>query len=100
MDASTLSLAQQEKLNIPYFRGVRLQMMSYVEYRTDEVELYDLKADPYELNNLVPKADPKLLAQLAQRMKDLATCKAGMIGRPAAFLQRGFHYVAVGRLSG
>jgi hypothetical protein len=68
--------AQQEKLAIPYFRGLRLQTMSYVEYRTGEVELYDLKADPYQLNNLASKADPKLLAQLSQRMKELATCKA------------------------
>lgn len=76
LNATTLPPTQQEQLNIPYFRGVRLQTMSYVEYNTGEVELYDLKADPSELNNLAPKADPKLLAQLAQRVKDLATCKA------------------------
>ena len=76
VNATALPPDKQKKLVIPYFRGVRLQTMSYVEYRTGEVELYDLKADPYELNNLAPKADPKLLAQFAQRVKDLATCKA------------------------
>jgi len=76
VNATVLPPDKKQKLNIPYFRGVRLQTMSYIEYRTGEVELYDLKADPYELNNLASKADPKLLAQFVQRMKDLATCKA------------------------
>jgi arylsulfatase A-like enzyme len=76
VNATALPPDKQQKLNIPYFRGVRLQTMSYIEYRTGEVELYDLKADPYELNNMASKADPKLLAQFVQRMKDLATCKA------------------------
>ncbi len=76
VNATAMPPDKKQKLNIPYFRGVRLQTMSYIEYRTGEVELYDLKADPYELNNLAPKADPKLLAQFIQRMKDLATCKA------------------------
>ncbi len=75
VDATAMPPDKQKKLAIPFFRGVRLQTMSYVEYRTGEVELYDLQADPYELNNLAPKADPQLLARFAQRVKDLATCK-------------------------
>ena len=74
VNATALPATKQKKLAIPYFRGVRLQTMSYVEYNTGEVELYNIQTDPYELNNLAPKADPKLLAQFAQRVKDLATC--------------------------
>ena len=75
-DATALPAAQKANLAIPYFRGVRLQTLSYVEYRTGEIELYDIKNDPYELTNLAPSADPKLLTELAARVKELATCKA------------------------
>ena len=76
LSATALPAAQKANLAIPYFRGVRLQTLSYVEYRTGEIELYDIKNDPYELTNLAPSADPKLLTELAARVKELATCKA------------------------
>ncbi len=75
-DAAAQPTEKKKKLAVPPLRGVRLQNLSYVEYATGERELYDLKADPYELQNLVPKADPKLLAQLSARVKELAACKA------------------------
>ncbi|MCL4487128.1 MAG: hypothetical protein M1570_03240, partial [Chloroflexi bacterium] len=66
---------KKNTLAVPAFRGVRLQTLSYVEYVTGEKELYDLKADPYELQNLAATADPKLLLQLAARVQQLSTCK-------------------------
>ena len=75
-EATALPPVQQKALNIPFFRGVRLQNLSYVEYNTGEIELYDLQKDPYQLNNLASTADPKLLSQLAERVRQLATCKA------------------------
>jgi N-acetylglucosamine-6-sulfatase len=75
-EAKAMAAKVRNKLGIPYFRGVRLQTMSYVEYQTGETELYDIKNDPYQLNNLASKADPKLLAELAARVKALAECKA------------------------
>ena len=72
MDTAALPPEKQKSLAVPYFRGVRLQTMSYVEYDTDENELYDIQADPYELHNLASKADPKLLEQLAARVRALA----------------------------
>jgi N-acetylglucosamine-6-sulfatase len=74
-DATVAPLAKQKSLAIPAFRGLRLPTLSYVEYRTGEVELYDLKNDPYELNNLAGTADPKYLRQLSSRLEELAKCK-------------------------
>jgi len=74
-EAAALPKPLKNKRAIPPFRGIRLQTLSYVEYVTGEKELYDIKADPYELNNLAKKADPKLLEQLSTRMKELVTCK-------------------------
>ena len=62
--------------NVPSLRGLRTQTLSYVEYVTGEVELYDLVKDPYELTNLAATADPKLLAALSARVKELAACRA------------------------
>jgi arylsulfatase A-like enzyme len=46
----------------------------YVEYATDEKELYDLRTDPYELaNGYDPSAPP---ANLAHRLQALTTCVA------------------------
>ena len=74
-DAAT-SPEKQKKLAVPPFRGIRLQTLSYIEYKTGEIELYDLNTDPYQLQNLASTADPQLLAQLSTRLKALATCKA------------------------
>lgn len=71
-----LSPVQQAALGVPAFRGIRGPSFSYVEYITGEKEYYDLAMDPYQLQNLAGKADPKLLAQYSARVKDLMTCKA------------------------
>jgi N-acetylglucosamine-6-sulfatase len=65
------------KNKIPYFRGVRLQEWSYVEYVTGEKELYDIRDDPYQLQNLA--GDPKVKsfeAELAARVQGMMTCKS------------------------
>ncbi len=75
-DVAAQPTDKKKKLAIPSFRGVRLQNLSYVIYKTDEVEVYDIKADPYELQNLASKIDPNFLKQLGIRVSQLATCKA------------------------
>jgi len=75
-DQANLDSARQKALAIPAFRGVRSQTLSYVEYATGEKEYYDVQADPYELQNLASKADPKLLEQLSARVTELSACKA------------------------
>lgn len=74
-DTAAMPADKQKIRAVPPLRGIRLPTMSYVEYVTGEKELYDLKSDPYELQNLAPKTDPKVLATLSARVKELATCK-------------------------
>ena len=57
------------------FRGVRTPHFVYIVYEDGERELYDLAADPYELDNRA--GDPPYAATeawLAQRTTDLETC--------------------------
>ena len=52
----------------------------YVEYATDEHELYDLRTDPYELTNSYDSSEPP--AGLSSRLHDLESC-VGNAGRLA-----------------
>jgi arylsulfatase A-like enzyme len=63
-------------LPAPDWRGVRTDDYAYVEYRTGESELYDMRADPDQLENLAGSADPMLLANFARLTSALASCKA------------------------
>jgi N-acetylglucosamine-6-sulfatase len=66
---------KRKAVSVPPLRGIKWQTMSYVVYSTGEKELYDLQADPYELNNLAPKASPLLIQVLDQRVEQIAACK-------------------------
>lgn len=59
----------------PAYRGLRTPRYKYVEYTTGERELYDLAADPNELDNLAgrPEVAP-LLAELTARLATLRAC--------------------------
>ena len=63
-------------LGIPAFRGIRTKDYLYVEYATGERELYDLRTDPYELQNLSATVDPSLLRQLSSLLSELKNCAA------------------------
>ena len=54
--------------------GVRMERYAYVEYETDERELYDLQEDPYELKSIDESADPALLGDLHARLEALRNC--------------------------
>lgn len=58
----------------PAFEALRLPDLIYVEYGSDERELYDLLADPQEVENLAGSADPALLEVLSERVGRMATC--------------------------
>ena len=66
----------QGAVAVPAFQGLHTQFYKYVEYKTGEKELYDLRVDPYELNNLAAKANPDLLTELATRLHELEKCSA------------------------
>ena len=52
--------------------GLRTENEMYVEYRSGPRELYDLRSDPYQLQNIYGTADPSHLADLSRRLAELA----------------------------
>jgi arylsulfatase A-like enzyme len=56
--------------------GLRTADYTYVEYANGEIELYDLRADPYQLQNIASSADPSLLAMLHAWLESLRQCQA------------------------
>ncbi len=58
----------------PGYSGIRTATHKYVDYDTGEHELYDLLADPYELQNLAGSGRPEE-AVLAARLAKLRACK-------------------------
>jgi len=66
--------APREDWGRPGLEAVRTDDHLYVEYGTGERELYDLKGDPHQLNNLYDTADPVLLRRLEGRLAALRSC--------------------------
>ncbi|MFO1047420.1 MAG: sulfatase [Geminicoccaceae bacterium] len=59
----------------PAFYGLRSRDYMYAHYDTDERELYDLRTDPYELQNIAALASPEFLAKLDERALQLNACQ-------------------------
>ncbi len=57
------------------YGAVRTNTHKYVEYGNGEKELYDLEADPYELENVYETADPSLVEDLKERLEALRDCE-------------------------
>lgn len=58
--------------DIPVWRQIRTPAFAYVELETGERELYDLRADPNQLTNVVDDpGNAATLARLAERLADL-----------------------------
>jgi N-acetylglucosamine-6-sulfatase len=58
----------------PAFEAVRTETHKYVEYENGDRELYDLEADPYELESLYESADPSLIENLKAKLDALRSC--------------------------
>ena len=54
-------------------KALRTEHEVYVEYASGPRELYDLRTDPYQLQNIYATADPAHLADLSRRLADLAS---------------------------
>jgi N-acetylglucosamine-6-sulfatase len=63
------------KLHRPTYAGLIMKETSYVEYNSSEKELYDLKADPYQLQNVYQDAAPALKQELAGKLAALRSCE-------------------------
>jgi arylsulfatase A-like enzyme len=59
------------------FEAVRTETHKYVEYNNGEIELYDLEADPYELESIHESADPALVEDLKAKLEALKSCSEG-----------------------
>ena len=56
------------------FNAIRTRDHTWVEYATGERELYDLRRDPSQLQNLAGHADTTLVRQLSTWLKALVGC--------------------------
>jgi N-acetylglucosamine-6-sulfatase len=55
--------------------SLRTPEWMYNHQDTEEFELYDMQADPFQVKNLYRKADPALLQSFEQRIKTLVACR-------------------------
>jgi arylsulfatase A-like enzyme len=62
----------------PTHKGVHTQDHMFVEYVTGEHELYDLKADPYQLESLPQADNQQLYSQMQSRLDALRSCSGAI----------------------
>ncbi|HEX5080300.1 MAG TPA: hypothetical protein VFV80_14200, partial [Geminicoccaceae bacterium] len=61
--------------------GFRTADLAYVEYGDGERELYDMRSDPFQVDNIVDEVDPAVVAKLSERLTALAGCAADQCRR-------------------
>ena len=66
---------QRHRFIIPDYQAVRTRTHTYVQWKTGERELYDVRRDPYELENINQTAAHLLSSRLKTRLQSLATCE-------------------------
>lgn len=64
---------------LPVYTGIRTDRYKYVEHRNQEtgnveLEFYDLRNDPYELNNIQSSVPPETLQRFSEKMRELYKC--------------------------
>jgi arylsulfatase A-like enzyme len=57
-------------------KALRTEDYLYVDYKTGEHELYDLRKDPYELHNIYATAPQDLKQRLETQLDALRQCSA------------------------
>jgi hypothetical protein len=75
-EGSEASQGEDQGINplVPAYLGLRTPNYLYVEHQDGFIELYDLKNDPYELENIASRADKTLLANLSNLLHALSDC--------------------------
>jgi N-acetylglucosamine-6-sulfatase len=66
---------QKQRFHIPDYEAVRTANQTYVRWKTGERELYDLRRDPYELENVNDEATSITLARFKTRAELLSGCR-------------------------
>ncbi len=72
---STATAESSETWGRPWLKAVRAKKYLFVEYKTGEHELYDLREDPYQLENIYDDAPEDLLEQLNVQLDALRQCE-------------------------
>lgn len=57
-----------------WYKGIRGQDYKYIEWSDEAREFYDLRNDPYELDNLYDQLTPTLRSRLAEDVQQLFSC--------------------------
>jgi N-acetylglucosamine-6-sulfatase len=73
---SAASAQSSEEWGRPWMKALRTNNYLYVDYKTGEHELYDLRKDPYELNNMYASAPPEITQRLEAQLDALRQCSA------------------------
>ncbi len=73
---SAASAQLSEEWGRPWLKALRTNNYLYVDYKTGEHELYDLRKDPYEVNNIYATAPPELTQRLEAQLDALRQCSA------------------------
>jgi N-acetylglucosamine-6-sulfatase len=74
---SSAAVAQSsEEWGRPWMKALRTKNYLYVEYKTGEHELYDLRKDPHELDNAYATATSELKQRLEAQLDALRLCSA------------------------
>jgi arylsulfatase A-like enzyme len=73
---SAASAQLSEEWGRPWLKALRTKNYLYVDYKTGEHELYDLREDPYELHNEYATAPPELTQRLEAQLDALRQCSA------------------------
>jgi arylsulfatase A-like enzyme len=73
---SAASAQSSEEWGRPWLKALRTNNYLYVDYKTGEHELYDLRKDPHELNNMYATAPPEITHRLEAQLDALRQCSA------------------------
>ena len=59
---------------VPPYHALRTEDYLYVSYGKEGTALYDLRSDPYEMNNVLATTDRVVVARLAAQLEALSVC--------------------------
>ena len=76
--SATPTSSRRASGNPPSYEAMRTHNFLYVEYADGEREYYDLRTDPFELDNLAPYMPAALLAELHSELLAMERCHNGV----------------------
>jgi N-acetylglucosamine-6-sulfatase len=74
LDAGDPDLPTRGSGNPPSYEAIRTRDSLYVEYVTGEREYYDLRRDPFELDNIAASLPPARLGRLSRALAGIERC--------------------------